>query len=178
MFANARGFTFLEMLLVCAILSLLIGVALPRFSGTADSFAGREACRQLASAIRYAQQRSVLQRKLVRVVLDREKNCFTVVAPQGAGQQGHDNRVESLWSVPVELPSRVKFAALHCDEIEESATKWELPFRPDGRVPECTIELETSGERRYEVAIEARTGRVRTQRLAGEGAGLLSELGR
>jgi len=177
MFADGRGFTFLEMLLVCAILSLLVGVALPRFSGSADSFAGREACRQVASAIRYAQQRSVLQRKLVRMVLDRDKNHFTVVVPQGAVQHGQGNRVENLWSVPVELPSRVRFAALHCDEIDESATTWELPFRPDGRVPECTIELETSGGRMYEIAIEARTGRVTTRRLELGGGSLLSDLG-
>lgn len=178
MFADAKGFTLLEMLLVCTILSLLVGIALPRFSGTADSLEGREASRRLAATIRYAHQRSVLERKLIRVALDEDKKCFTVLTPEREESQLEEaNRAESLWSVPVELPSRVRFAGVYGEDVDESARRWELKFYPDGRVPDCSIELETSGGRRYEIAVEPRTGRVTTRRLGSEDAGLFSVRG-
>jgi len=170
--ANDNGFTLLEMLLVCAILSLLVSISLPRFSDTADALAGREASRSLASAIRYAEERSALEGKQVKLVLDGEEKSFTVVVPQRTEEQQRQQqeapRAESLWSAPVELPPRVKFARVHGDEISDSDQKWELTFHPDGQISGCTIELETSKGRRYEVSIDGRTGRVTTRYVAAE----------
>ncbi len=70
MWARARGYTVVELVLVIAIAGILLGFAVPRFFDN-DLFQRRGYGDELAAALRYAQKVAVASGCRVRVTVDR-----------------------------------------------------------------------------------------------------------
>lgn len=75
---GARGFTFIEMLVVLLLISAMLAVAAPAFQRTQRQVRSRSAARLLMASINYAHQISVMRGRQARVAMNLRNKTFWI----------------------------------------------------------------------------------------------------
>jgi prepilin-type N-terminal cleavage/methylation domain-containing protein len=79
---NSKGVTLIELVMVLAVLSIVLGVA--RMSVTGNSLRElRAACNELQADLRYAQRQAVIEGRKYQVVFDKLQNSYKVLRDDG-----------------------------------------------------------------------------------------------
>lgn len=72
------SFTLIEALIVIVIISILVGVSLPRFRGTFEGLRFQNFCQDLASRMRYLGERASVEQVFYRIVIDSENHLIEI----------------------------------------------------------------------------------------------------
>lgn len=145
-FSGRAGLTLMELVIVLAVLSVMLGLALPRLTGANPAGDLRAAGRRLAGVINLARSQAVTTASPVEVTIF---------------DGGRMVRIESSDKVikRTRLPGEAKAAALRIRGVRDRDQVAKLTFRPDGRTTEAAIYL-TAGDNRLTLHLLPLTGRL------------------
>ena len=138
------GFSYLELLAVLALLTLILGLVVPGFRASLKKEKVRAGLRQLAATLRGARGAAAAQSQRRRVFLDLDTGCYRL---EGSSRQGC-------------LPPGI--------QIADARLVWENPrqrqgyieFYPDGSSSGGYLTISDPTGSRYTLKIEIITGRV------------------
>ena len=91
-----NGFTLIEIIIAMIVVGVLMAVAVPNFLGLYNQHQGKDALRQLASAVKEAQRQAMRRGKTCKIKLDRvvingkTRDRVTVVTSSDPGESGKD----------------------------------------------------------------------------------------
>ena len=131
------GFTLIEVLAVLLVVTILIGLALPRFSTTTQDLQLTSSARNLAKLLTYAQERAIVERISYQAVFDSAGKTYWLTRVESKGTETTGLRIEGRYGRPVTLPSGISF------RFPEQP----IQFYPDGNSDPFTIELSAQGRR-------------------------------
>ena len=134
---SLTGFTLIEVLAILLIVTVLIGLSLPRFSATTQNLQLTSSARSLAKLLTYAQERAIVERIPYQAVFDSTGKTYWLTRVESKGTETASSRIEGRYGRPVTLPSGISF------RFPEEP----IQFYPDGGSDPFTIELSTEGRR-------------------------------
>lgn len=120
MVVKTRGFTFVEILLVIALIGLMVGISAPRFKKTFNALQLQTFSAKLQAYMNYLRERSIVEGEILLLTIDPEK--------------------KECWVKIKDAPDRLKTYFLP-GGINISATQKEVCFYPDGTIDKVTIKL-------------------------------------
>jgi Tfp pilus assembly protein FimT len=127
---NKRGFTLIELILLTVILAVLVGVSTPLFSKTFSSLRLRDDSYNLAKLINYIQEKSVIEGRIYKLVLDAEKKRYYVMVSDSTDPKKYTRLDEKAGKI------------FHLsDQVSIKARKSEILFYPDGHSDKAAIVL-------------------------------------
>jgi general secretion pathway protein H len=138
-----RGMTFLEILVVMALMALIAGVTLPMFGSGVSTSALRSSARQVAAGLRQARSEAVAQRHETFLVIDVAGRRFKV------DRQGAEHR----------LPDGISIKLFTAQNDLVDGNVGAIRFFPDGGSNGGRVTL-AAGERKVDVDVDWLTGRV------------------
>ena len=149
------GFTFIELILVAVIILVLIGVSVPIFRSSSSSAHLKAVSQNLAQLMRYAQAKSIAERKLVRVNFDFEQGAFWL-SVQGGAVTDTDTfeRIEGRWGTVVEAP----------EGITISGETPFITFYPDGSSDKTKIKIYNKAGEAFSVTAQRSISYVEVKR--------------
>ncbi|MBI1388789.1 MAG: type II secretion system protein GspH [bacterium] len=185
--AAKAGFTLIELMVVVTLMLLMTAIGVPSFRGLYERSALQGAAKEFADALRYAQQRAILERNPIRLVMDVEKQTFWVPVEQDSerrhyssrsrrssmahrSSRGGRERVREVKAVGSQLPPGFIFEFVYkvAEDDEIRRGEGEITFYPDGSADAAYITIlrtakEREDESRYFIKIDAATGMIKTQ---------------
>lgn len=139
---RGRGLTFIEVLFVIVIISVMVAVSIPRFGKTFQGLRFHNFSRELQIFMHYLQQRSIVEGKIIFLSID-------------------DGRKEYFAQIQ-DAQDRLKTYAIPNDIRIESSQK-EIFFYPDGTIDKVTIELVSLTNQRIILTTKGVFGGVKLQ---------------
>ena len=115
------GFTFVEIILVIAIMGILIGVALPRMQRTLGAARLQSYAQEICTLARRLQGEAIVRSRAYCLVFDKEQNTFQARLPAGGRLQDVPGRLGRAWGVRDGISVRI-----------EPQDSLETFFYPDG----------------------------------------------
>jgi len=156
---NNQGFTLIELIIVIAIASIIMAIAVQSYISIIKGAKFREASRGIASVLRDARSRAVNHNLEYRV-------SFNVANSRYQLQQGNSNSGSTTWT-PVysdwmKFQSGVTMAAPStCDDF---ATDRTIQFNPNGSANSLYVCVMDGATEKYQVGVSSiTTGRVLIQ---------------
>lgn len=129
---SASGFTLIELALVTVIILVVMGLSAPIFRRTFSDLIIKDAAYSVSKMIGYAQERSIIERKLYRVRFDEARGTYDI-------QFYNEDVVPPVWQAlrgrfgrPYKLPDTVSFG---------EGTRKQLICYPDGQSDKATIRI-------------------------------------
>jgi type II secretion system protein H len=153
--SRCAGFTFLELLLVLVVMSLIAGLTLPLFSGVLDRTERQAALREIASAMRYARSQAVAAKTPITFRADLVNNKYWL-----------ENKEEESVSKVKTLPAEVVFAEYTSGEDSYQHETVSILFYPRGNTSGGILVLKPKGDRkrdRFEIHLDPVTGKPEVQ---------------
>lgn len=132
--------TFIELLLVTIIISILVGVSIPRFRRTFNALQINSFSQELQAFMNYLQQRAIVEGKIICFNVDNDKNEYW------AQFKDEKNRLKT-YRAPGEI------------EIEQK----QIMFYPDGSIDKATIKLINQNGQYISLTTEGIFGGVKLQ---------------
>ena len=168
--AASTGFTFLELMVVIAILAILVVFMIPNMSGTRDKAALHTAARQMTSAGMLARQLAIAYGEETELILHKDTGKWQLrLTPELKDKRerrrlssGSRRTDEPLTEDEQEnsLPPRVTFNQLKVNQGDDDASgEVRLAFYPNGACSGLTIELKNNRDKSITVDFERPTGR-------------------
>lgn len=181
---SSRAFTLVELILVLLILAAITAVGVPGFRGLFIKSEMQRVSNEFVNTMRYAQQRAILERSPVRVVIDMRQNAFWVPIEEEEERRNYrsssqrrrtqsrfrserSRRVRETKELRAPLPEGYVFEFVYSvlkDEeyYNEEAT---VAFMPDGSAEAMFITIlrlaeEREKERRLFIMTDPATGRI------------------
>lgn len=150
---NPIAFTFIELLLVMVLLSMMAAIAVPNFSRMYKGLILGQTVDEMVYLMRYAQSRAIAKSRPLRFHVDSRSAQFwlTETVRQSETQQGG----ESFAAIPGPLGRIYKIPP----EIRAEAPISLIGFRPDGRIEKGKITLCLKDDCRI-ITTEEQTGYV------------------
>ena len=154
---NTHGFTFIEVVMVVAIIGIVSSVALVDIPDWLSGLKVRQAARGVASTLQYVRLRAVSTNLQYRVRFSADRANYQIEkkdAILGWMTEG----------IPRELPTAVAFNRAGGDPITFPGDT--VIFRPDGSLAGLSGGLYFLGgsQARYRITVLSATGRVRVER--------------
>jgi general secretion pathway protein H len=141
---SERGFTFLELLTVLALMALLLGLVAPTFYRGWERERLKSALRDLSAIMRLARSVAVTERVRVRVFVDLEYGRYWL---EGTGRQG-------------KLPVGTRFTQAALVWLDQSRRLGYVAFYGDGASSGGRLDVEAPQGRRYVLKVDIITSRV------------------
>jgi general secretion pathway protein H len=138
-----RGFTLIEMLVVMTIAALIVGLALPRLTGTTERATLRTATHQIAAALRDTRSLAMTRGRSEAFIIDTANGAFRAGPTAQPGQ----------------LPRGIQLALITVTSDRDSASRGRIQFFADGSSTGGGV-LFASGKIRSQVLVDWLTGRV------------------
>ncbi len=139
-----RGFTFLELLTVLALMALLLGLVAPTFYRGWERERVRAALRDLSATLRVARSVAVTERARTRVFVDLEQGRYWL---EGTGRAG-------------KLPGGTRFAQATLVWQDATRRLGYIAFYGDGASSGGHLDLEGPRGRRYTLNVDIITSKV------------------
>ena len=148
---NHAGFTLIELALVSLIVFILLNVSLPLFRNTFHSIRIEHAARRLSQTMWYLRERSVVEGRRYRLLIDFQGNSYRAEAEER-------ERDGAAFFTPVkeEIGGRHRLDRAISLDGEEG----EIGFYPDGRIDNALIRLSESSGPSWQVEVEGSIIRV------------------
>lgn len=179
-----KGFTLIELMLAVALLSVIATVGITNMRNLYVKSELQQAASDFAGTLRYAQQRAVMERMPIRVVVDVEKNTFRIPVPEEEERRhyqsrshrqrsdrrsGRANRVDEVEEISSRLPEGFifEFVYHHANDDEIKRGEGEFHFYPDGSADAAYFTLlrladSREEERRVFLKVSPATGMVKS----------------
>jgi type II secretion system protein H len=166
---SQRGFTLVELLLVCGLLVLLASVVFPRLNTSLDTGRLREGADMLASFIRFARHESVNRGLPVALTATEDSTRFSLslVDPDNHATDAHGSFADPFLDEDKELPFGVTLGKLIRNG--ERAPLRTIIFQPTGVSEPMEIELVDRQKRRARVSIGPWLDDVRSDLVSSTG---------
>ncbi len=123
MSGRRSGFTYVEVVVVLAILAVTGLVAYPPLRATLEKTRMESAVRELAALLKYAREKSMAEQETVAVVLRKQESDLTIFNRRGQSIKHY------------RLYEKAVFARLILDGLDVADNRTVVRFYPDGR---CT----------------------------------------
>lgn len=146
---SLKGFTFIEILLVVVLLSIVAVLAAPNFSNTYYNFLLSDTSHNLTYLMRYAQARAIAERTIFRLNFDTENSKYWLTKETNPEEEQFKN-VEGKLGRIFKISEQLK---LECDLDA-------INFYPDGRIDKTNIYLNNKNEKFFTISTEAQSGYV------------------
>jgi prepilin-type N-terminal cleavage/methylation domain-containing protein len=146
-----KGFTLVELLVVTIIIAILTIISIPSFRRTYNSLQLSTSANDLASALRYAQERSIAQRNNYRFILNIDNNNYWMEKLETTEEGEEYQRIKGKLGRTFYVP---KFLT-----IEPNST--EIIFNPDGSSDLILIYIIDQKENYFTIASEGISGYVK-----------------
>lgn len=144
-----KGFSFVEMMAVLALLSILAALAVPSFVRWRQNLEYREAARNIVSLLREARSRAIARNREHRVEFEQSSRRY--------GLRAGDKAVNSNWP---DVPPVTDWATCP-SEVNFSANISSVQFNTNGTANGGTITVKDGLlVKKYEIVVN-RTGRIR-----------------
>lgn len=141
---NSSGFSLLELLLVLAITSAIVGLVAPRLSGTLDSLQLKRLSREMAASLSTTRTQAISKGQSAIWLLNLEKHFY---------QYGRHNKI-------VSYPESIDVTLTTASKEQISDTIANVRFFPDGSATGGEIVL-ARGKQTYSIQINWLTGQIR-----------------
>lgn len=135
-----RSFTFIELILVIALIGILSVVAIPQFRKTFNDLQLNNFARDLQSFMNYLEQRSIVERKIITLNVDDVNKEY--------------------WAQIKDEPNRLKTYSIP-KEINTETNQSQIRFYPDGQIDAVTISLINPSNQRLRLTTEGVFGGVK-----------------
>lgn len=180
------GFTLIELVVAISLVLLITAVGAPSFRQLYERSELQRASGEFTNTLRYAQQRAVLERTPIRVVIDVDANAFWVPVEQqeerrhyssksrrsnsrrSSSRSGRD-RVREEKAIESKLPEGFIFEFVYkvADDDEVRRGEGEIYFYPDGSADASYVTLLRLASRRDEeqrvfIKLDPVTGAIKT----------------
>lgn len=175
----ARGFTFVEILVVITIILILMSVSLPRLAGTVGHTRLTTSARDVTALLRFARDAAVLTEQQTEVRFDPEGGRYQLVVTGREGERVEIRRRRrsrnsedrnNLLALGAEylqgksLPNRVHFQAIYtAAPLTEDTELPRVIFYPDGSATPATIAMQNDDLKTLRVEIYRTTGMTRVE---------------
>lgn len=146
---KSRGFTFVELMMVVAIIAVLAGISIPAFRAHFEEQVRQDFASRLQTAMQYQRERAVTEGEVTVCALDdagREVAFFV---------NGTQTRVSAM-AVPSGIEARVV--------KPQEASGTQVAFYPDGQIEPATIELRSRDGAVTRLTTEEQFGQVTVRR--------------
>jgi type II secretory pathway pseudopilin PulG len=154
------GFTLIEIGLVVLIITVMLGLLLPRLRDPSRSELISQT-KKLAVTFRYLRQEAILRGRTYRLVFDLDQQSYWVESAAGDPSQTSFNRESGLFGRPVHLAPPIGIADVVLPFTNGPILEGAVPthFYPDGTVDPTIVHLH-NGKEAYTLQAEPLTGRV------------------
>ncbi|MEO8377544.1 MAG: prepilin-type N-terminal cleavage/methylation domain-containing protein [Candidatus Sumerlaeota bacterium] len=164
---QSRGFTFLELMVVVAIVAVLAVFIVPNMAGTRDKTALRTAARQLSAGGMLARQLAVSYGEETELIINKETNKWQLkLTPELQDKRERrrsgrrDNEPLTEDELEKALPQHITFNTVKINSGSEELTgEVILAFYPNGACSGLTLEVMNTHEKSMTVDFDRATGR-------------------
>jgi prepilin-type N-terminal cleavage/methylation domain-containing protein len=157
---DSSGFTLLEVTLVLVILSIAIGVVVPRLRDT-NRARLESHVRKLAVMVRYLRHEAILTGRTYRLNYSIDEASYWVTSGDGADEASEFVPEEGVLGKPVVFPEPIGFADLVLPDTfgEVMEGFGYTDFYPDGYI-DLTLLHVGSGEEMFTIFVDSLTGHI------------------
>jgi prepilin-type N-terminal cleavage/methylation domain-containing protein len=150
---RCSGFTFIELLLVIALIGILSAVSIPQFQKTIDNFELENYVKNIYYLSRYLQDTSVSERKVYCLNVDKNEGKIWATYKEEDKFQKAKGRFGNIFKVP-------KSAVLTISDAGQDEVSG-IYFYPDGSVTEITIEFKNKQNNKFSLTIKGPGGEIK-----------------
>jgi len=157
-----RGFTLLEILTVFTVLAFIFAMLVPLFRYSYSNLQVRNAARNFAATLRFAQEQAIVQGREYRLCIDRREAVYWVSRQADpAGEPDTFVRVYSDAIGPTRFPDSVRLRSVAAASGREGRKSIKyIACYPNGRVAKAEVSLRGPDRRRFTVRTTPRMGGV------------------
>jgi len=146
---RCSGFTFVEVVVVLAILAVTGLVAYPPLRATLEKTRMESAVRELAALLKYAREKSMAEQETVAVVLRKQEGDLTIFNRRGQSIKYY------------RLYDKVAFVRLILDGLDVADNRTVVWFYPDGRSTGVAMVVRHESGRQLRLKTDILTGNTR-----------------
>lgn len=151
-----RGFTLLELVVVCAFVALLTGMILPIYNRAMYSLRVRNSIQDITSSIRYAQEKAIAESREMRIFINPKANEISIV--RVVEQEGRDKKkYEPIHSneggAKITLPENIKITRVNAGK-DRGTGMYYIGCYPNGASDPAQIEIQTLDRRQNRIVIK------------------------
>ncbi|MFA5059229.1 MAG: GspH/FimT family pseudopilin [Candidatus Omnitrophota bacterium] len=154
---TSLGFTLVEILLVVALIAILAGLSLPRFSKTYAHFQLQTTAGQITDLMRYAQGRAITKKRTLKLEFDPSYKKYRLSEEKRSPWQD-DEEVQEF----EEIPGRFGREFLVAENISVEYEDPDIRFYPDGKIDPARIYVCEKNENCLTVSTQEQYGHVQT----------------
>ena len=155
-YANAAGFTLLEILIVLFLLAGVLAIVIPRIVVGEDV---GSTGRKLISALRVLQGMAASSQKPVKLYVDLDQGTYWAMVVDGKEEK---LPLDASWAAPRSLPEAIRFIDVSVGQTKRVSGRIELSFYPNGRIDPVILHITDGSNNLLGIAVESFTGAIRT----------------
>jgi len=148
---SGLGFTLVELLMVILIMSVVVGLSVPRFGRTFGHLQLQVFAYDVAKLFTYASKRAIAREEILRIYFDTEGKRYWLARAQGAAPKWEFERVAGKFGRINPVP----------DAISLDPSAGEVTFFPDGRADRFEMLIFDNSQDGYRLVTDFWTGHVK-----------------
>lgn len=169
---KGRGFSFIEVVVVLALLSLAVALVAPSLSQFSRSVELKAAAKKVSAILRYCRSEAVNQGKVYQVFLDPDLRVVRFQPMQSTEGKGEDEQKGEGQKKEEKTPERAYFLPdrIHMKEVKVESPLYPsdlatIEFYPNGGSNGGTILLDSENLTGYKIKIHFLTGMVAIEKV-------------
>ncbi len=164
---EACAFTLMELLVVLAIVSVMVGFVGPRLVGSLSNTTLKTASKRVAASLRFARSQAITETRSYEVVFDLDRHQVAIrrgeTVSDGAENGGKGEEDKGLATPSYRLPGEVRFEKAIWGGEEGNSGLFRILFLPNGGSSGGELVLRNERGHRYSVTVDAVTGVVKVR---------------
>ena len=167
---DERGFSFVELMVVLAILSFAFAYAVLHLDGATGSARLSSAARQVGTTIEFLRGHAIQARRPIELYLDLDHGKWRIVLPPRPSEREADRQEQEdvLYTEDVFLPPNIRFEGVQLDaQDSQNSGEMVLTFSPLGEIAPngflvrlVSDEIADDERSRFSIEVNGLTGEV------------------